>query len=341
MAWSQIFGHDDWIESFRAVKQRGRLAHAYLFVGPEGIGKRLFARELAKAILCENPPAEPPLTVCGSCPSCHLVDADTHPDLFQIAKPEDKNEMPVDSLRALSEKFGLRSARGRGQVAIVDDADHFNEEAANCFLKTLEEPPPGSAFFLIATSLDGQLPTIRSRCQAVRFAPLPKELVKQFLEKDELPDPALLPRLLHLAEGSPGQARLLGDPDLWRFRSRLLSALAKPRFDSVAMSKAFVEFAEAAGKEAPLQRARARLTLKLVLAAIRDAVRAGLGEPAPAFLADEAQLLQALAARAEPEKWLAVVDRCLEAEVQIDRYIQLGLVLEGLLDALGHVLDRA
>jgi DNA polymerase-3 subunit delta' len=341
MPWSSILGHDRWIESFRAAQRRGRLAHAYLFVGPDGIGKRLFARELAKALLCENPPAEPPLTSCGQCPACQLVDADTHPDFFQVGKAEDANELQIDILRDLNERFGLKAGRAHGKVAIVDDADDLNEEAANCFLKTLEEPPPRSLFVLIGTSLDRQLPTIRSRCQTIRFAPLPAQLVTQILEKDELPDRSLLPRLVRLAEGSPGQARLLGDPELWTFRNRLLAALAKPRFDGIALAKEFIAFVEDAGKETALHRRRAKLTIKLLLAAIRDAVRLRLGEPPPALLADEAQLLQALAARAEPEKWLAAIDRCLDSEVQIDRYIQLGLVLEGLLDALGHTLDRA
>ncbi len=341
MAWSNIVGHDHWIDAFRAVHARGRMAHAYLFVGPDGIGKRLFARELAKALLCENPPAEPTLTSCGSCSACHLVDASTHPDLFQIAKPADENEFKIDLLRDFLAELTLKSARGHGKVIIVDDADALNEESSNCFLKTLEEPPPGSIIILIGTNLERQLPTIRSRCQAVRFAPLALSLVGQILEKEDLPDRALLPRLVRLSEGSPGQARMLGDPELWKFRDPLLRGLAKPRLDCLALGKEFVKFVEDAGKETALHRARARLTMKLVLAAIRDAVRLRLGDAPPDVLADEAQLLQALAARAEPEKWAAAVDRFLEAEVQLDRYIQVGLVLEGLLDALGHILDRA
>jgi DNA polymerase-3 subunit delta' len=341
MSWSNIIGHDAWIEAFRGIHQRGRLAHAYLFVGPPGIGKRRFALELAKALLCENPPAEPTLTACGMCPACYLVDANTHPDLFLVGKAEDANVIPIELMRTLCSNFGLKSARQHGKVAILDDADDLNDEAANCFLKTLEEPPPRSAFILIGTSLERQLPTIRSRCQAIRFAPLPADLVATILEKDELPDRSLIPRLVRLAEGSPGQARHLADPELWQFRNRLLTGLAKGRFDSVGLAKEFIEFVEDAGKETALHRARAKLTLKLALAGIRDAIKVRLGESAPAAFADEAQLLEALAVRAEPEKWLAVMERSLEAEIQIDRYIQVGLVLEGLLDAWGQTLDRA
>lgn len=340
MSWSNILGHDRWIDAFRAVQTRGRLAHAYLFVGPEGVGKRLFAFELAKALLCEDPPADSPLTACGQCPACLLVDAGTHPDLFQYAKPEDKNVFEIEAVRELCAGFGLKAARGHGKVAIVDDADDLTEQAANSFLKTLEEPPPGSVFILIGTALELQLQTIRSRCQPIRFAPLPSALVKQILERDAEIDRKLIPRLVRLAQGSPGQGRQLADPTLWEFRNKLVPALARPKFNSVEIGKEFAKFAEDAGKETSLHRARARLVMKLLLASIRDAVRLRLGEPAPAEFADEAQLLEALAARAEPDKWLAVVERCLEAEVQLDRYIPVGLVLVGLMDALGQILDR-
>jgi DNA polymerase-3 subunit delta' len=341
MAWANILGHDRWIDAFRAVKSRSRLAHAYLFVGPEGVGKRLFAIELAKAMLCENPPESPTLTACDQCPACLLVDAGTHPDLFQIRKPDDANVLDIDTVRELCASFGLKAARGRGKVAIVDDADDLNEQAANSFLKTLEEPPPGSIFILIGTALELQLQTIRSRCQPIRFAPLPSPLVKQILERDPEIDRGLIPRLVRLGQGSPGQARQLADPALWEFLNKLLPAIARPRFNSVELGKEFAKFAEDAGKETALHRARARLVMKLLLASIRDAIRLRLGEAPPAELADEAKLLEALAARAEPDKWLAVVERCLESEVQLDRYIPVGLVLVGLMDALGQLLDRS
>lgn len=345
MPWSHIIGHDAWVTAFRHVASRGRLAHAYLFVGPEGVGKKLFAVELGKTLLCEKrEPAN--FEACGECESCRYVDARTHPDFFLWTPPwidpedgEEKNVLPINLMRVICEGFGLKSARGRGKVAIVDDADDLSEESANCFLKTLEEPPAGSTIILIGKSPEAQLPTIRSRCQTVRFAPLSTALVESLLKKAEGVDPAQAPRLARLADGSPGQARRLAEPELWAFRSKLLAAVARPKFNSVTLAKEFVEFAEEAGKETKLHRARAKLVMTLLLAAIRDAVRVGLGDARPASSAEEAQLLEALSRRAGPEKWAAVVDRCLEAEIQLDRYIQVGLVLEGLLDALSQSLD--
>src|SRR6516164_399343 len=148
MSWSEIRGHEHLVEAFRHAAARERLAHAYLFVGPRGVGKHLFAVELARAILCEHPPAL--LQACDHCESCLLVSAGTHPDLFTVGRPEEKNEFPIDVMQELCRNFALTTARGHGKVAIVDDADDLNEESANCFLKTLEEPPPRSLFILIA-----------------------------------------------------------------------------------------------------------------------------------------------------------------------------------------------
>ena len=184
MSWQRIRGHDNLIQAFQRAVQRGRLAHAYLLVGPAGVGKRLFAGELARALLCENPPSGR-LEACDHCPSCLLAAAGTHPDLVQAGLPEGCNEWPVDLMREVVKSFILKSARGRGKMAVLDDADDFNEESANCFLKTLEEPPPGSLLLLIGTSADLQLRTIVSRCQVVRFAPLPEPLVAELLRLRE------------------------------------------------------------------------------------------------------------------------------------------------------------
>ena len=161
MSWQRIHGHDFWVQSFADAVERGRLAHAYLFAGPAGIGKKPFAFELAKTLLCESP--KKPFVACDQCPSCKQVTAGTHPDVIFASRPEDKVEFPIDNMREVMEKLALKPARGGYKVAIIDDADDFNSESANCFLKTLEEPPPKSLLILIATDPERQLPTVLSR----------------------------------------------------------------------------------------------------------------------------------------------------------------------------------
>ena len=336
MSWKHVRGHEGQAEAFARAVRRGRLAHAYLFVGPAGIGKRLFAVELAKALLCEGRREDGRLEACDRCPSCVQIDAGTHPDFLTASRPAEKAEFPIELMRELCQHFSLKAARGRGKVVVIDDADDLNEESANCFLKTLEEPPPGSVLILIGTSTDRQMPTIVSRCQAVRFCPLPSETVAEILQTNGVDDPKLRDRLARLADGSPGQALPLADPALWDFREALLKGLTRPRIDPVTLSKTWVEFVQDAGKEAVHHRRRARLTLRLLIDFLRAALAFGLNGQGRA--GEDRPLLEAMARRADAEQITALLDRCLEADFQIERNVQTGLVLEALLDAFAQGL---
>src|SRR5262249_45259234 len=204
--------------------RKGRLGHSYLFVGPPGVGKHAFARELARALLCEAP--KDPLAACSKCGSCILAAAGTHPDLHLAGRPEDKVELPIETIRVLIEHLSLKPARGGRKVAILDNADDLNAESANGFLKVLEEPPPGSVLILIGgPTADRQLPTIQSRCQAMMFLPLGKDDLIAVLKDHEITDASRLDRLVRVADGSPGQALALDDESLWSFRKTLLQVL--------------------------------------------------------------------------------------------------------------------
>jgi DNA polymerase-3 subunit delta' len=337
MSFQRIRGHDGVLKHFELAVRKGRLAHAYLFTGPPGVGKRLFARELARALLCEqSSPAEGRFDACDRCPSCRLVEAQTHPDCFEVRRPEDKHEFPIDLMRELRQNFGMKPARGRGKVAIIDDADDLNEESANCFLKTLEEPPPRSVLILIGTSADRQLPTIVSRCQVIRFAPLPPALLQELLG---VPVPAarLRGRLVRLSGGSPGQALDLADPALWDFRRRFVAALSRPQPDTVELAREWTRFVEEAGKDSAGQRRRAALVLRLLIDFFRQALCLSQSSRPADSDPDELPLQQSLADRLGPDLLLEILERCLQADQQLDRRVQLVLVLEALVDALGQM----
>jgi DNA polymerase-3 subunit delta' len=334
------------VEAFARALHRNRLAHAYLFSGPSGVGKRLFAGELAKALLCENEPANGRLEACDRCPSCLLVEAGTHPDFFTAVRPPESANLPIDVMRELCRGFSLKSARGRGKVAILDDADDLDDPtslnaAANCFLKTLEEPPPRSMFILVGTSIDRQLPTIVSRCQVVRFRPLQADAVDAILQQHGVEDARRRADLVRLAGGSPGQALALSDPALWEFRRTLLKALAAPRLDSVTLGRDWMRFTEEAGKDSAGQRRRAALAVQLLIELLDDALRLNLGKPARITEPEELRTLEGLAKRLHPEQFLDVLERCLDGDVHIDRRVQLVLLLEALTDALGQRLATA
>ncbi len=338
MSWNKVRGHDALVEGFRRAAARGRLAHAYLFTGPAGVGKRLFAVELAKALLCDNA-AEGSLQACDRCPSCVQVEAGTHPDFFTAVRPPEALEFPIELMRQLCQSFALKSARGRGKVVLIDDADDLNEEAANCFLKTLEEPPPRSVLILIGSTPDRQLQTIVSRCQVIRFAPLSAELVDELLQAQGIDDAALRARLVRLSAGSPGLAKELADPALWEFRRDVLEGLTKTPIASVELSRKWMDFVEEAGKESAAQRRRAQLVLRLIVDFLDDALTVSMKGTPRRTETDDRPALETLARRVGPDRLLEVLERCLEADRQVDRRVQLVLILEGLMDALGQQLD--
>jgi DNA polymerase-3 subunit delta' len=336
LSWQRVRGHDAVAEGFRRVVRRARLAHAYLFTGPAGVGKHLFALELAKALLCEGRGEQ--FEACDVCPSCVQAEAGTHPDLVQAARPPEALEFPIDLMREVCASFALKSARGRGKAIILDDADDLNEESANCFLKTLEEPPPHSVLILVGSSPDRQLPTIVSRCQVVRFAPLPPEMVDELLRARGVEDRALRERLVRLSGGSPGQAEALADPALWEFRRTFLAGLTRTPPDTVALAQAWQAFVEEAGKESAAQRRRAQVVLRLLVDFLDDALALSLGGTPRRTGPEDAEALAGLVKRLDAEALLELLERCLEADTQVDRRVQLVLILEALLDALAQRL---
>jgi len=361
MSWQGIQGQDDVVERFRRGLARDHLATTFLFVGPPGVGKHTFALKLAQSLLCPSLSERLPerLEPCGHCASCALVAAGTHPDLLRVAKPADKSEIPLALLigskehrmtEGLCHDISLKPFMGRCRIAVIDDADFLNEEGANALLKTLEEPPPHSVLILIGTSIDRQLPTIRSRSQIVRFRPLEENVLAALLvahgedpDRDDAPrltsDEAQ--RLARFSQGSLSRAKELADPALWDFRRQLLERLSQPRLDSVQLSKLTGAFIDTAGKEAPLRRARARQIVAFVAEFYRQACRALCGaEPS-----DDAELARQVKVslanwRGDAETAADCADRTLEALSHIDRNANQGAWIDGWLDDLAQLTSR-
>lgn len=282
MSWQGILGHDDVVEQFRLALARQRLASSFLFVGPAGIGKRTFAARLAQALLCRQRPAAD-LDPCGQCSSCVQVAADTHPDLVMVDRPKDKSFLPLELLigdkdhrgrQGLCHAIAMKPFMGGRKVAILDDADYLNAEGANSLLKTLEEPPPRSVLILIGTSPAKQLPTIRSRCQVVRFRALPSELVAELLLSQNLVEsPEEARRLASHSGGSLERALELTGDELWQFRLMLQERLSEPGLDGVSLAEAVSAFVSEAGSEAARRRARMRQVFEFAAEFYRYLIR--------------------------------------------------------------------
>lgn len=186
----------------------GRLSHGLLFAGPAALGKFAVAERLAQRMLCVGAGQRP----CGSCKSCLLMAAGTHPDLHRISFVLNKEgtrlrtEIVIDQIRQLSEKLNLTPQYGVAQVAIIDPADAINHAACNALLKTLEEPVPGRFLWLV-TAHPMRLPaTVRSRCQRIEFR-LPAVAEAEAWLRATLPNAAKADEALRAARGHPGLAR--------------------------------------------------------------------------------------------------------------------------------------
>ena len=237
MSWQDVLGHDAQIDRFRRNLANGRLASTFLFVGPTGIGKHLFALKLTQALFCQVNP-EVACDPCGTCPSCQQVMSDTHPDLHTVGLLPNKNELVVaqftggienssnQEFKGACYEINLKPVAAKRKVVIVDDADNLNEDSTGKLLKTLEEPPANAVIILIGTSLSQQKDTILSRCQIIPFSPLAVEDMQQILIQQELvDDPEEALELTMISNGSVGLVQQLLDQDLLEVRRELLRLL--------------------------------------------------------------------------------------------------------------------
>ncbi len=168
--FDEVVGQEHVIEVLGSAVRRARIGHAYLFSGPRGVGKTTTARLLAMAANCER--EDPAARPCGTCESCRLVQAGSHPDVTELDAASNNS---VEDVRDLREKVGLAGLRGGTRVWILDEAHMLSRAAANALLKTLEEPPPGLLFILATTEPEKLPPTVLSRCQHFRFRRLSED----------------------------------------------------------------------------------------------------------------------------------------------------------------------
>ena len=215
-------------------REQGRLPHALLLTGPQGVGKDEFARYFAQSLLCEQntPEGEP----CGRCRACLLYQAGNHPDVKIVSPLEGKKNIGVDQVREIGHYLALKSQYSGHKVVILTPAETMNVNSANSLLKTLEEPTAGTVLILV-THRPAQLPaTIRSRCQEIRFGAVAPEEGAAWLEARGVADSELL---LSLADGAPLKAAQFADDNIVQTRLewfQALEALAKQGVDPIEIA---------------------------------------------------------------------------------------------------------
>jgi DNA polymerase-3 subunit delta' len=210
MGFSELIGHSNQIETLRRALLNDRLHHAYLFLGPDGVGKRTLAMALAQAIHCSELQGD----YCGRCVNCASIIHGNHADVRFIGPLLGKKEIAIQQIRELERELRFRSFGGKQKIAIVDPVTLMNAAAQNALLKTLEEPPAKSLIILIASNGGGILPTVRSRCLRLSFAPLPCAEVAAFLQAKHRVKAEEAAFLAAMATGSIGVALSLDQEGL-------------------------------------------------------------------------------------------------------------------------------
>lgn len=339
MPFSEVIAQERALSSLRAALRRGTLHHAYLFGGPEGVGKAGVARLLAQAANCEGGVAGPGgyrEDPCGKCGPCHKIEKGIHPDVAVLAEERamvkagrweaksgrsPSRDIVVDQVRDLVDhRLALRRFEGRRRFVIIDPADAMNPQAQNALLKTLEEPPDDTTLVLVASSPDSLLPTIRSRCLRVPFAPVPAGAIEERLVAEgHAADRARLAAAL--SGGSLGKALALDDDDLGLRREAVERVAALAPDDPVGWL--------ALARDEGSKREQAEALCELLLVWLRDVAVAQAGGDALA-LADLSAATRRIAGAVAPGEGLRRRDEVLRTIVALRQNGQPVLALERL-----------
>jgi DNA polymerase-3 subunit delta' len=327
MPFAEILGQAEALRQLQRAVETQRLAHAYLFEGPPGVGKSMTARALARMLLC------PQKGACGGCDTCRRIAEHTHPLVRTYGLQKNSRNIGVDAIRDdLIPFFGFKSAPGEYRVAIVDPADALSMEAANMLLKTLEEPGQWSLLVLLVRTAEALLPTIRSRCQRIRFARIPERLIAERLREkmDIAPDHARV--AAKLSGGSMGRAFELAGRDFSAWRSRALDAFAgliTGRQDPVEAARALLDMARESARGLQEQRIEVQQLLDLVLSYLRDLAIAE-EKCESLLLNDDRQTLAAEAAVLDEQRVFEIFDRIFEARNDVENNVNMQLALQEL-----------
>lgn len=346
--WS-IIGHERAVRMLRRSIQSQRVGHAYLFTGPEGIGKRTLALAFAMSLNCQAKSSlgqSAPDLPCGLCPSCSRIAHGNHPDLAEVnleiqarllgdASSKNKSgpskELKIDTIRDTLSQVGLRPYSARWKVYIIGDAERLSEEASNCLLKTLEEPPGHAVLILLASDRDAVLPTISSRCIQIPLLPLPAGQIASGLSDRWAASPEQAERLAAIAGGRMGYAvKMLQDRQSLQTRSKALGEVA------LLSGATISDRISAAARYAKLfTDARAELYEMLAIweSWWRDVLVVKAGAPELALNADQLTALLSTASRASVEKASNALKLIQRTRQELQENVNPRLALEAL--ALG------
>ena len=363
MSLKEIFCQDRAIGILQRAFACGRMPHAYIFSGLEGVGKFKTACELSKLLLCKEPVKEKTgsgefADSCGRCESCRTFEAGSHPDFNLIYKElleftrDNKGkktpvDLPKDVIREfLIDKVSMRPTLSKSKVFVVSEAERLNAFSQNSLLKVLEEPPEYCFVILLCNRLEKLLPTTKSRCQIIRFAPIDEEIIIGKLREMGIGQKQAQ-YFGRLAQGSLGQgcrwANLeLADANLYQIKKDLVVSVSTfeyanalelaQRFlgegKSIAAASAKLE---AATSKTDINRRASKTLIRIVISALQDAMKLGLEADKNIINFDQKEKITKLAGRFSAEQIAGKISNCYEALRWIDASVNEKLIFERLL----------
>jgi DNA polymerase III subunit delta' len=331
MAWP-ILGHGWAVDLLKQHLRAGGVRHAYLFTGPDQVGKRTLALAFAMALTCPEASAE--AEACGRCRTCTSMRSGTHPDLSLVRLMDGESEIKIDQVRDLQRQLALTPRQAGRRIAMLVDFDLASDEAQNALLKTLEEPAERVVLLLTAATTSRLFPTLVSRCEVLNLRPVPLILIEQSLKEEG--EPAERARLLAaLSGGRPGAARVMkADPEALAQRQEALDDLSQllgaNRNERFAAAEAW---ARKRKKDEELEAVRRRVRPRLItwLTLWRDGLLASHGVQTHLANPDRAADLERLAGSFSRETLAAGVTAIQTALDRLDRYGNIQLTLETLM----------
>ena len=201
MNFSELIGNEKIKQNLIKILENKTIAHSYMFIGTKGIGKKEFAKEFARGILCENKEQKP----CGQCKSCIEFINTNNPDYYEIGLQEDENSIKIEAIRNMQKRVQELPIVSSRKIYIIDDSEQMTDQAQNCLLKTLEEPPEFVTIILIVSNENLILNTIKSRCLKLYFNNLTEEEIKRYINS-KIIDVEFSENMLKASNGSIGKA---------------------------------------------------------------------------------------------------------------------------------------
>ncbi len=359
MSLKEIFCQDKAITILQKALAAGKVPHAYIFAGPEGVGKFTTAREWAKLLLCKNPVIENDFAdSCGLCRSCQLFEAGSHPDFNPVYKElveftrdgkgkKTPVDLPIDVIREfLIEKVSTRPTLSKRKVFVVSEAERLNASSQNALLKSLEEPPEYCCIIMLCTRMERLLPTTKSRCQVIRFAPIAEErIIEKLREMGTEEKPARY--FARLAQGSLGRACQwaqleLSDANLYQIKKQLLNSLVKYEYagtldlarwlldESKKIATLWANLDETTSRTDINRRAQKTL-VQIIISALHDVMKLNVTPAKGLINFDQKGQIQKLAGRFNPEQAAEKIADCYETLRWIESSVNEKLIFEQLL----------